>query len=881
MKTLWVRILCLMIFWGLVGLGMPACGPSDATDDDDDPTLDGDDTETSDLTDDDDDLTPTDGDETPQPDGDEMEEDGDLDIDDAEPEWDKEKIEIEEEEPDPCEGAELASCFTNAPAGTEGTRCQGLTLLECTVTTPQAPSCRSECRCQLAETCSGSCLDDALDGNAQCGPAPDGDLDDEVDDEEILDGDEDDVVDGDEEPTDGDEEEATDDDDDLDGDEDDVTDGDDDLLDGDLDEDGDLDLDEDADLWVCQADAFEVNNTSAQAADLDTGLTEDLTICNGEYDWYRFFAADGTDIHVRLEILGDQSDDLNVFIKDADETTLASGTTTGATEEVSLLAPVTGSYYIYVRGGPFAEARYNLTLDLTSTVDGDVELSDDELDEEGSETVELQESELEKEEYYVCPDDELEENDTRDEPTRVTSTTYPELHRCPSDDDWYDLPLVAGDTLSVEVLFDHEQGDLDVYLYNTLGMPVINSISETDNEIISDISIVTSGTWKIRVFGKTADVDNEYTMSVSVQPTTNCVDDAFENDSTGENDGPAQATTTLAQASSQDLQLCPYDPDWYEFHLEAGEMFYAKALFSHAEGNLDMRLWTAVNGVLLVESATTTDDELIVYESDRSQDVRLNVYGYNEYGIDYTLQVDWGELTICMEDSFEENDDFDEAYPLEMGNYELMLCQDDLSSYGDARDYWAFDLQQDEKLDLEATYSAPSIDMDFRLYLPDQSTVAVVPTTEEGRKIWTLFAPETGQYTLQTRKYNQTQDEPYELFINICPEDGYEENNGIGQAAYLTPGARDLALCLGDQDWFSVNVESGKTLTCTLQFLTSRGDLDLTLRNGNGEILAESATLTDNEQVSYTTDHADTYYIQVSAFEDAAQNTYRMILLVQ
>ena len=873
MKAVRIHSLLLTTMLLFMGLLSTACGPSDATGDPDDPLSDGDGTETPDDDDDDDNPLP-DGD-TNLPDGDDPDEDGDLDTETEEQEWDREKIEVEEEAPDPCEGTELAACFTNAPAGTEGYRCQGTRRLFCTVTEPQAPTCRSECRCQVFETCEGTCVDEAFDGNAACGPAPDGDLDaeDEPDGDEI-DGDEDNADSEDETPADGDEIDADEDLPEGESDSDDEVPADGDETDGDLpDEDGDLD---DAEPWVCTPDAFEINNTPGQAALIDEGLTEDLTVCNGEFDWYSFFAPDGATLSVRMDLLDEALDDLNLFLKDADGTTLASSATAEAFEEVNLLAPVTGTYYIYIRGGATATARYNLDLSIVVTVDGDQDLDLDE-----TESVELQESEIEKEEYYVCPDDYMEENDTRDEAIRVTSTTYNNLHRCPSDDDWYELPLIAGDHLSVEVLFTHAEGDLDVYLYDANNIVRINSIGTTDNEIISNMAIVASGTWKIRVFGKTASVDNEYTLVVRVVPTTNCVDDSFENAVTGENDGPDQATTSLLPASSYDLHLCPYDPDWYEFHLEPGDTFYTKALFSHSDGNLDLHLWTADGLELLAESATNTDDELIIYESDRTLDVHLEVFGYSEYDIPYTLEVDWGVLSICMEDSYEENDSFDDAYSLDMGFYDLMLCQDDTSSFGDARDYWAFDLDQYNKLDLEATYTAPSIDMDFRLFKPDRTTVAVVPVTQDGRKTWTMLAPQTGLYYLQTRKYNQTQDEPYQLSVNICPEDQYEENDAINRAAYLTPGVRNLALCRGDQDWFSVNVESGQTLTCTIQFINSQGDLDLALRNGNGEILVESATPTNNEQVSYTAPYADTYYLHIYGFGDETQNIYSMILSVQ
>jgi hypothetical protein len=86
------------------------------------------------------------------------------------------------------------------------------------------------------------------------------------------------------------------------------------------------------------------------------------------------------------------------------------------------------------------------------------------------------------------PDDVLEENDTPATASTWTLGAPAEtLHLCPSDDDWFALPLTAGQSLHVDVRFAHAEADVDVYLFAPGAdpaheRPVAGSDSTSDDE---------------------------------------------------------------------------------------------------------------------------------------------------------------------------------------------------------------------------------------------------------------------------------------------------------------------------------------------------------------------------------------------------------------
>jgi len=101
----------------------------------------------------------------------------------------------------------------------------------------------------------------------------------------------------------------------------------------------------------------------------------------------------------------------------------------------------------------------------------------------------------------------------------ISGGVYANLAIClGGDDDWYSIQVGAWQTLTVEILFAHNFGDLDLYLYkqgNCVGY-FDSSSTSTDNEALSHVSPSLS-TYLIRVKGFSAQVSNSYSLKASVQ----------------------------------------------------------------------------------------------------------------------------------------------------------------------------------------------------------------------------------------------------------------------------------------------------------------------------------------------------------------------------
>ena len=119
----------------------------------------------------------------------------------------------------------------------------------------------------------------------------------------------------------------------------------------------------------------------------------------------------------------------------------------------------------------------------------------------------------------LCSDDfGNEPNDQCAKATSLEAGSYPGLALCTDDQDWYKIFLPAGSTLQATILFTHNDGDLDLYLYKQGDCltPKDSSASSTDNEGVV-FSTETSATYLLRVAGFTKQVSNSYTLSLTIK----------------------------------------------------------------------------------------------------------------------------------------------------------------------------------------------------------------------------------------------------------------------------------------------------------------------------------------------------------------------------
>ena len=116
---------------------------------------------------------------------------------------------------------------------------------------------------------------------------------------------------------------------------------------------------------ACLDDLYEPNNSFATAANPFGGTIPDLRICDGDDDYYRFYAEAGNNIQVNISFI-DADGDLSLYLYDPSQNLLDSSTSSTDDESVSAYSiSSTGYHYAMVTGVGSAENTYSLTTTVS------------------------------------------------------------------------------------------------------------------------------------------------------------------------------------------------------------------------------------------------------------------------------------------------------------------------------------------------------------------------------------------------------------------------------------------------------------------------------------------------------------------------------------
>lgn len=242
----------------------------------------------------------------------------------------------------------------------------------------------------------------------------------------------------------------------------------------------------------------------------------------------------------------------------------------------------------------------------------------------------------------VCTDDAFEDNDTRVTARGVDYDVYTDLQTCDGDDDYY-LIEVEGESLIDVIIdgFDPDEGDLDLFLLDSLGRAVKVSAGDGASEEVS-VCVRDPGDYVARIAGLDGS-ENRYDMLISAQDATCCVDDANEDDDDRLDARP------LPGGVFEDGKVCAGDDDWFQLRLTSADLATIDLLFDSAEGNLDLELYDP-NGAVVASSSSADDDEQIVYDSPVTGDYTIRVLGRAGDEAAYILQAVAEGQSDCFND---------------------------------------------------------------------------------------------------------------------------------------------------------------------------------------------------------------------------------------
>ncbi len=195
-----------------------------------------------------------------------------------------------------------------------------------------------------------------------------------------------------------------------------------------------------------------------------------------------------------------------------------------------------------------------------------------------------------------------------------------------------------------------------------------------------------------------------------------CDDDAF--DEAASNDLAANATA-VEDANSRgvrygDLVICPDTSDWYQIDLNAGDGLEVDVAFTHAEGDIDVSLWRAVEGgePVFVDSSLGVQDTETVYLQRANQPATylVRVYRFRPGRSTYSMTVN--VFQGCQDDaegpSGEQNDTADDAASFPPVGQARQLCDFD-------DDYYRFTLASAQTVRIDLLFAHANGDLDMRL----------------------------------------------------------------------------------------------------------------------------------------------------------------------
>ena len=586
-------------------------------------------------------------------------------------------------------------------------------------------------------------------------------------------------------------------------------------------------------------DAYEDNDTFATAYDLSPFQNTRLSELEGlgrqfDEDWYKISIAPGQRrLTAGLEFAQIEGD-LDLELYDATQNFVASSVTTTDNEQLGLIVPTEGDYYLKVHFSDVGNS-YDLRWDSEAFLD----------------------------DAYENNNDQASAYDL----SLHGQTWLADLSGLgvAGDTDWYQITVTSGnERVIADLQLTTDGSGLKLNLYDSAGNVMLGSSPSPNNERI-DAVVPVAGTYYLQV--NTTDVFSGDTYNLRWGEFA-FEDDAYEenNAQTSAYDLSSHADTWLTDVSGGGISG---NADWYQIDLAPGtEHLTIDLAFVHNDGDLELTLYDA-NGNYVTGASSVTDDERIdtllpsgtyYVEVDNSSAYTGNTYDLRWNG------------TRFEDDAYEENDTLDAAYDLSDRPQTWLSRIAGFGAAGD-EDWYEINLAEGfENLVVDLNFTHTDGDLTLNIYdaVGDYVTASFSATDHE--RIDAVF-PDAGTYYLQVEASGDYTGNPYDLRWESLPfeDDAYEDNDELLGAYDLSANAQTWLSDLsglgvaGDEDWYKVDVaQSGDQLVVDLRFIHANGDLDLNLYDADGTFILGSSSLTDNEQLAAILPEAGSYYLGVT-----------------
>ena len=460
-------------------------------------------------------------------------------------------------------------------------------------------------------------------------------------------------------------------------------------------------------------------------------------------------------------------------------------------------------------------------------------------------------------------DDQFEENDTKTQAAEIFEEYYDGLSCSEDDDDWYKVFLNQGDNLTVTIYFDGGTIDLDMLLEDESGEELDYSEGVGDEESVRTVDVEYTGYYYTQIYS--FDSEGTYDMEVifavtnpegimNVEQTVfNDDDDTLMNDAFFgahiQDDAIAGVDITIYDRDSGDeidQGSTGGDGEWVSRNIANGdyrwEAMYDGEMVDHGEFDVstgifgrniqgygfvmnmeddqdhdDLAFWTYDNNWDSVEG-----EEISIYY--QSNHTLYSSGTTDEYGdfIEYNLPEENFTFTIAHnsevyntgfcyiyppepllpDDSYEENDEMEEAFEIMHGLYEDMFIQD----YDE--DWYWIHVAEGDCLRAIAEFDHTEVDINMVLRDEDENEIdyssmygdfegVFAEDLSAGRYYLELYCYGSGNYTLEITNKTYSNQRPMWYF----EADDYVTSVAIStDGEYIVSGGDDEHVRLFHRD---------------------------------------------------------------------------------
>ncbi|MCA9563035.1 MAG: PPC domain-containing protein [Myxococcales bacterium] len=431
-----------------------------------------------------------------------------------------------------------------------------------------------------------------------------------------------------------------------------------------------------------------------------------------------------------------------------------------------------------------------------------------------------------------CTDDDNEENDrSRDGVVLEDGVELSGLVSCPYDDDYFTIVADGNHSLTIDLTFLHEEGDVNLELFNTVGVLFARRISQDDNgHLVANLG--QTGEYHIRVFQDAGTQGVDYSVvaeignTIEVDPDI-CLDDDFEPN----ND--EDTATRLYDGRWTGLSICTDDQDFIDFDAVEGTLVYACITPSESVGNeLAMEF---VRGGSVLESGHAKTMFCLEHDVVGEGEMFARVFSPDETETTYHATIDVEPGCAYIDDEFDQNG---QNNRLPVGNAPDLIALDpeDLPAMFKLcphdSDYWPIDAKIGDEFTASISFSHAQGDLQMTLHRPD-GTVRSASTGTSNQESLSATANQNGVYVIRVYGNGDARGD-YTYNYGITCGDTLDPNNSEETAAGITHDAEidDLVLCDGTDDYFEFSIPNGtlaESLRVGIDYDDQYGELALDL----------------------------------------------------